>query len=68
VYQLASEDCITIDQASKGDGFYPVFIAKDRENLGRGCKFSLSFAMKRDKGGMKAIPFGSLLLILSFDK
>jgi hypothetical protein len=41
--------------------FLLFFIAKDRENFKRGRKCCLSFAMKRDKKGIKAIFFGSLL-------
>jgi hypothetical protein len=47
----------------KGMAFIPflsLFIPKDRENFGRGRKCCLSFAIKRDKKGIKAIPFGSL--------
>jgi hypothetical protein len=40
--------------------FLSLFIAKDRENFERGRKCSLSFAMKRDKKEIKAIPFGTL--------
>jgi hypothetical protein len=38
-----------------------LFIVKDRQHLRPRPKFYLSFAMKRDKKGIKAIPFGSLI-------
>ena len=38
-----------------------LFIAKNKNNFGRGRECSLSFAMKRDKKEIKAIPFGSLV-------
>ena len=45
--------------------FLSLFIAKDRDNFRRGCKCSLSFALKRDKKGIKAILFGSLTISVS---
>jgi hypothetical protein len=41
--------------------FLSLFIVKDKQHLRPRPKFSLSFAMKRDKKGIKAILFGSLV-------
>jgi hypothetical protein len=67
-------NCATINNGSKNvtyciSGFQKgwvlsLVIAKDRKNFWRGRDYSLSFAMKRDKKGIKAITFGSLLYLL----